>query len=97
MPDKSKGRGQMFPLLEMGMRLTISGQKTICVKRLNGGCQKKIDWKSLIKDVKVLRGPQSQGIKNEVKFMNMVCHGQYLFLQVLFVWPVGVVLEPVKI
>jgi hypothetical protein len=31
--------------------------------RDNGGCQKRREWKSLIKDKKVLTGPQSQRIK----------------------------------
>jgi hypothetical protein len=47
----------------MGMRLTISGQKTVYVKRLNGGSQKRREWKSHIKDMMVLRGPQSQRSK----------------------------------
>jgi hypothetical protein len=67
----------------LGRRLTISGQKTIYVKRLNGGCQKREELTPVMKDVKALRGPQTQGIENKVKFLNMVCHGQYLSLQVL--------------
>jgi hypothetical protein len=37
---------------------------------------------SLTKDAKNRKGPQSHGIKSKVKFMKMMFHGQYLFLQV---------------
>jgi hypothetical protein len=59
MLDRSKSSLRFFRL---DVRITTSPSKTIHVKKPKNGCQMKEEWASVIKEVKILRGSQSQGL-----------------------------------